>query len=65
MNKLKFWRTELTLSQLELSAASGVPRYLIQLAEQLSTLPKKPYRLALAKTLGRTEKELFPKSNKA
>lgn len=38
-NKLKFYRTEAGLSQLELAEVTGVPRYVIQLAEQNIKLP--------------------------
>ncbi len=34
MNKLLYWRRERSLSQIELAAASEVPRYVIQLSEQ-------------------------------
>lgn len=33
-NKLKFWRLERQVSQIELAIAAGVPRYRIQFVEQ-------------------------------
>ena len=59
MTKLKMWRLEHGLSQVELSAAAGVPRYVIQLAERgvRSLEPDEMNRLAC--TLGIKPKDLL------
>ena len=59
MNLLKLSRVELKLSQLELATASGVPRYVIQLAEQAIRLPTPDQQDRLSEALGCNSKELF------
>jgi transcriptional regulator with XRE-family HTH domain len=59
-NLIKLFRVEKRLSQHELAMASGVPRYVIQLAESTNRLPTKEQRSSLASALGTTEDELFP-----
>ena len=59
MNRLKFWRRERGLSQLELAAGSNVPRYAIQLCEQ-GVGELSPVHLdALAVALGVTTADLL------
>jgi hypothetical protein len=60
--KLKFWRFELGLSQVELSAVSGVPRHLISLHEQLGAPLGEEHKKRLASALGKQLKEIFPVS---
>lgn len=60
MNRLKFWRIERGISQIELAAASGVPRHIIQLGETAVALPHERYQARLAETLGVPVKKLFP-----
>ena len=62
MNKLKFWRTERRLSQVELAAASNLPRWTIQLIESGVRNPDKDQCKALAKALGLSVEKLFPAS---
>jgi transcriptional regulator with XRE-family HTH domain len=60
MNSLRFWRTERSLTQLELAKASGVPRWSIQLIEAAHRCPTAQERATLAATLGIAESQLFP-----
>lgn len=60
MNKLRFWRLERGLSQIELSAASGVPRWAIQLSEQGLRPLSEQEREVLALVIGVETKKLFP-----
>ena len=62
MNKLKFWRRERGLSQIELSTASQVPRYVIQLAENGLRRPSVRYEQSIAEVLGVSSENLFPTS---
>ena len=62
MNKLKFWRLERGLSQVELADVSGVPRHVVQLSEQGIRRPSADQQLALAEALGVALKDLFPNS---
>jgi len=62
MQKLKFARQEKKLNQYELAAASGVPRYVIQLCESGVRMPKLTEQCALAEALATTLEELFGKS---
>ena len=57
-NRLKFWRSERALSQIELSQASGVPRWAIQLIESEIREPSADEREILARTLGIEPREL-------
>jgi DNA-binding XRE family transcriptional regulator len=59
VNKIKFIRTELGISQYELALASGVPRYVIQLAEAATCMPDLNQQVALARTLGVSVEDLF------
>ncbi len=59
MNRLRFWRIERGLSQMELAALSAVPRYIIQVAEQGLRLPEKNHQEALASSLGVQMVDLF------
>lgn len=52
MNTLKLIRIEKGFSQYELAMASGVPRYVIQLAETAIRLPSSEHQQALAEALG-------------
>lgn len=60
MNKLKLIRLERGLSQFELSYASGVPRYVIQLAENAIRLPSIEHLTRLADVLGIKAQDLMP-----
>lgn len=60
MNKLKFWRLERNLSQWELSQASGVGRWCIQLLEAGVREAREIERNALAEALGIETLKLFP-----
>ena len=52
MNKPKFWRLEIQLSQYELAAESGIPRHRIQLIEQGIKEVTKDETIAFANALG-------------
>lgn len=60
MNKLRFWRLERELSQIELAAASGVGRWAIQLYEMGVRAPKEDEQVALSYALGVDQAKLFP-----
>ena len=60
-NKLRFWRQERGISQFDLSAITGIPRYLIQLFELGVKYPEKTHQQNLASALGKTAKDIFPK----
>ena len=59
MNKLRTWRLERGLSQMELADASQVKRWAIQLAESGLRALTPDERLAVAAALGVSEKRLF------
>ena len=61
MSKLKTWRIERNLSQYELAAATGVPRWRIQLLEGAFREPEKEEVETLACALGVQPEDLFPK----
>lgn len=52
MNKIKFWRIERGLSQIEFAEATGFPRYKIQLIEQGVAIPTPEELQIIATTLG-------------
>jgi transcriptional regulator with XRE-family HTH domain len=59
MNRLRFWRQERGLSQIELSRATGIPRYRLQLAENgLGNLQPEEIEV-IAKTLGVNSSDFF------
>jgi len=58
--KLKSVRIEMGLSQLELSAASNVGRWAIQIYEAGVRLPGPEEQQALAEALGKSVAEVFP-----
>jgi len=62
MNALKLIRIEKGLSQYELALASGVPRYVIQLAETATRLPNVTQQAALADALGVKIEDLLPRN---
>lgn len=59
MNRLKFWRLERGLSQVELAEASDTPRHVIQLCEQFIRIPSFEYQMAIAESLGVSRGEVF------
>ena len=59
MSKLKLLRIEAGLSQIELSLATGVPRYVIQLAEAGLRLPSNEHQQLLCSCLGASLAILF------
>lgn len=59
MNKLRFWRLERGLSQIELAEVSGIPRHEIQLTEQEKRVPSPEQIEALAIVLGVSKKQLL------
>lgn len=61
MNKIKLWRLERGLSQVELALSSGIPRYRIQLSENGLLMLSNDELLALGRTLGVQAKELVSK----
>ncbi|MEO5667031.1 MAG: helix-turn-helix transcriptional regulator [Bdellovibrionota bacterium] len=61
MNKLKYWRLERGLNQLELADAADVPRWRIQQAEGGYCLPSKDQMGKLAFALGVKLEQLFGK----
>jgi len=60
MSKLKTWRIERNLSQHELAAATGLPRWKIQLIEGGVQHPSPQEADALAAGLGVKVNDLFP-----
>jgi transcriptional regulator with XRE-family HTH domain len=61
MNKLKYWRTERVLSQIELSIESEVGRWAIQLIEAGIRGPKEDELEKLSKALGVLPSDLLGK----
>lgn len=62
MNKLRLWRLDRGLSQLELAEASGVNRWLIQLFETGIRLPTTTEMVCLSEALGVSQDSIFPQS---
>jgi transcriptional regulator with XRE-family HTH domain len=58
MNRLRYWRQERGLTQIELAQAANVPRYAIQLAEESGLALHPDDVKALAETLGVTVEKL-------
>lgn len=61
-SKLRVWRIERGLSQHELAAASGVSRYIIQLAESGIRLPQVDEIARLSEVLDVPASKLFVQS---
>ena len=59
MNRLKVWRLQRVLSQIELAQAAGIPRYVIQLAESGIRMPNDDQINALDDSLGVRKEDLF------
>lgn len=57
--KLKYWRQERSLSQFELSAASLIPRWKIQLMEQGIYAPSQIEREILTTVLAVSSEQIF------
>jgi len=64
MNSIRFWRQERGLSQYELSQATEVERWKIQLIEQGHRAASTTERMALAVVLGISEDKLFGAQSK-
>lgn len=64
MSKLRAWRLERGLSQHELSCASNIARWLIQLFEQGIRSPNPDEFEALASALGVRTRDLISKNSK-
>lgn len=64
MNKLKVWRLERGLSQIELAQASGVARWTIQLIESSIRGPKPEELIALSEALGVATNQIQSDSTK-
>jgi DNA-binding XRE family transcriptional regulator len=60
MNRLKMWRLERSLSQMELAQAASISRWKIQLTEGGHYDPDDSERSALARVLDINETLLFP-----
>lgn len=63
MTKLALWRLERRLSQWELSAATGLPRWLIQLIECGHRSATTNERQTFASALAVEENVLFPEAS--
>lgn len=63
-NKLRIYRLEAGLSQIDLAHAAEVPRFVVQMAENSLKEPDPLHRAALAKALGMSESTIFPKTKK-
>lgn len=63
MNHIRFWRTERRISQNELAAASGVPRWVIQVAEQIGSNISQIHKQKISSILGCGIEEIFPLEN--
>jgi len=64
-NLIALWRIERGLNQWELSSASGIPRWTLQLIERGHRTPTHQECQALTKALAVDQKKLFPKISEA
>lgn len=60
MNKMKFYRQELGLSQIELGLAANISRYVVTLCEQGVRAPTEEEKAKISNALGKSSKEVFP-----
>lgn len=59
MNRLRAWRIDRNLSQYDLSAVTGIPRWRIQLLESAIQIPNKDEVENLAQALGLKPEDIF------
>jgi transcriptional regulator with XRE-family HTH domain len=64
VNRLKLYRIERGLSQIELAEAANCPRHVIVLAENAIRIPEKKYQEALSEALGIPLGKLFGDSQR-
>jgi DNA-binding XRE family transcriptional regulator len=60
LNKLRTWRLERGLAQVELADAAGVKRWCIHMAENGIRCPSQDEQAALSEALGVPQETLFP-----